>query len=67
MKTPRTGLTPLKAGTVYFSDAECLEIQCGADILALTDVQLEGKRRLSIAEFVKGISTTRGEVLGDPS
>lgn len=43
------------AGSVKFADKNTLEVHCGRGVLSLLDVQLEGKRRMPIAEFLKGV------------
>jgi methionyl-tRNA formyltransferase len=39
-------------------------VATGAGYLTLSEVQLEGKKRLPIAEFLKGYHLTPGLVLG---
>jgi len=41
-----------------------LVVATGAEALALTEVQLEGKKRLSIEEFLRGHSLVAGLALG---
>ena len=41
-------------GTVSFRDQHTLEIACGAEWLELKELQLEGKQRLPVADFLRG-------------
>lgn len=50
-------------GTVLRSDRD-LCIACGDGPLLITEIQLEGKRRLPAADFVRGSSIQPGDVLG---
>ena len=52
-------------GTILSADKDCMEIQTGDGILAVTEVQLEGKRRMSVAEFLRGNAVNEGELLGE--
>jgi methionyl-tRNA formyltransferase len=51
-------------GTVAEVTPVSLVVATGGGYLALSEVQLEGKRRLPVAEFLKGYSLTPGLVLG---
>jgi methionyl-tRNA formyltransferase len=51
-------------GTVVAVTVESLIVAVGADFLALNEVQLEGKKRLLIGEFLKGYRLAPGLVLG---
>ena len=51
------------AGTVCFCDKKQLYIQCGEGVLSLLEVQKEGKKRQSIAEFLKGFPVKTGDRL----
>jgi methionyl-tRNA formyltransferase len=50
-------------GTVVRADDSGLWVATGAGILSLEEVQLEGKRRLSAVDFVRGARITQGERL----
>jgi methionyl-tRNA formyltransferase len=50
--------------TVVRSDPSELVVLTGEDLLALEEVQLEGKKRLPVSEFVKGFAVKEGTVLG---
>ena len=47
-------------------DPSTLTVTCGAGAVELTEVQLEGKRRLPGVEFARGRRLRRGERLGAP-
>ncbi len=46
--------SPGEPGSIYYKDDTRLEISCGNGILSLLEVQLEGKQKVSIREFLKG-------------
>ena len=50
-------------GTVTFVSSDRLEVQCGVGVLRLLEVQLEGKKRMSIADFLRGTSIQAGTIL----
>lgn len=52
-----------RAGQVVRSTKDALQIQTGAGILSLQEVQLEGKKRMEIADFLRGNPITEGTVL----
>src|SRR5262249_29376198 len=52
------------AGTIVRADASGVEVACARGVLALEELQLEGKRRMSAAELVAGHRWHVGEVLG---
>ena len=45
-------------------DGDTLCVGCGDSMLALDEVQMEGKRRMSAAEFLRGNQVRSGERLG---
>jgi methionyl-tRNA formyltransferase len=51
-------------GTIIEVTPVSLLVATGASCLALTEVQLEGKRRMTVEEFLKGHSLKPGTVLG---
>lgn len=51
-------------GAMTSVDAEKLTIKCGEGILSVTEIQMEGKKRMTVADYVKGNSFTAGAVLG---
>ena len=55
---------PAAPGTVLGASPEGIEVACGHGVVALLELQLEGKRRLRAREFVAGHRWERGTVLG---
>jgi methionyl-tRNA formyltransferase len=51
-------------GVVVKASTDGLIVQCGQGALSLEEVQLEGKKRMVIAEFMRGTAITPGTVLG---
>ena len=51
------------AGTIINSNKEGIAIKCGKGIFLVTELQLEGKKRMSAEEFLKGYKV-ENEVLG---
>jgi methionyl-tRNA formyltransferase len=54
-------------GTVVQSTAEATTIACGQGTLQLLEIQPAGKRKMKIAEFLRGYPLEPGQVLGEPS
>ncbi len=54
-----------RAGEVLRADGEGLIIGAGDGAVALGDVQLEGKKRMSAVDFLRGFRLTVGTVLGE--
>lgn len=55
------GLAP---GTVKLSGKKELCVQTGDGMLRLTEVQLEGKKRMAVSDFLQGNSIKDGDMLG---
>ena len=56
---------PNAPGQVLVAKGDSLLIACGEDsTLSITELQIEGKRRLTTRDFLNGISMPEGEVLG---
>lgn len=53
-----------KPGTVALAEKDRLYVQTGKDLLALWEVQLEGKKRMDIASFLRGNPVEPGSFLG---
>lgn len=53
-----------QAGTVVFISKDRLEVSCGNASLSILEVQLEGKGRISIQEFLAGNRLNQGQLLG---
>lgn len=55
----------IPAGTIAYAQGDRLEIVCGAgSSLNVTDLQLEGKKRMGVEEFLRGTTFPEGEVIG---
>ncbi len=52
-------------GTVVYADDHQMVVMTGDGYLSLEEVQLEGKRRMEIADFLHGNGITAGEMLGE--
>ena len=61
---PSDAAYELPAGTVASADKNGITVCCGKGSLVLTDVQLEGKKRMKCADFLNGCRMTNGEMLG---
>jgi len=44
----------LKPGTVFEAEKGRIRVKCGSGVLEIKELQLEGKRRLSAREFLRG-------------
>ena len=62
--TVHPGNTDAAPGTVVKADKQSLVIQTGVDRLSLEEVQLEGKKRMPVADFLRGFTIGNGTVLG---
>lgn len=51
-------------GTVVFTDPYQILIRCGYGFLAVTDLQLAGKRRMDVGDFLNGNHIEIGTMLG---
>ena len=61
---PTDAESGLSAGTIIKADKTGIYVACGKGTLVLTDVQLEGKKRMCCADFLNGCRICTGEVLG---
>lgn len=52
-------------GTVVHVDGKHLLIQTGSGFLSVEEVQLEGKRRMWIEDFLNGYSVSEGDLIGN--
>lgn len=61
------GKPAAEPGTVIAADTgkDGIHVACGKDILVLTEVQLEGKKRMDAASFLRGYQVQPGTVLKD--
>ena len=53
-----------KNGEVVVVDSNQLIISTGNGLLSLLEVQLEGKKKMSIKDFLNGVSIIKGSILG---
>ena len=53
----------IQPGTVLSADAEGLKIACGGRALLVTEIQVPGKKRVSVGEYLKGNRIEAGTVL----
>jgi methionyl-tRNA formyltransferase len=59
----RKGKTTEKAGTILWVGMDFIEVETGKDSYLLKEVQLEGKRRMSVRDFLSGHPVVVGTVL----
>ena len=52
------------SGTVTEVTKDSVTVSCGEGSLILKEVQLEGKKRMSVHDFLLGAGLTAGQVLG---
>ena len=52
-----------KPGTVLSADKDGIRVACGRGILSLTEVQLEGKKRMETDAFLRGFHLEPGTLL----
>lgn len=50
-------------GTIVSANADGIVVSCGRGLLNLLEVQIEGGRRLSAADFLRGHPLNAGDVL----
>ena len=56
-----TGTSPTaSAGTVIQALPDLLAVQCGSGVLHIDEVHLEGKRKMRVAEFLRGSAVSQG-------
>lgn len=60
-----TGESGEKPGTVLAADESGLLVQTGENALRITELQLEGKKRMKASDFLRGHSVKTGTVLGE--
>lgn len=51
-------------GAVLRVDKDSFSVVCGEGVLRVLEVQLEGKRRMSVHDFLLGVKMQEGEILG---
>jgi len=61
-----SGSGPAEPGTVMLAEADDLRIACGVGTsLRISELQLEGKRRMGVRDFLNGIKLRAGEVISE--
>ena len=58
------GGDPADAGKIVLADKNSIGVQTGKDILILQEIQLEGKKRMSVDAFLRGFPVSAGTELG---
>lgn len=58
------GTGAAEPGTVVEVTKNAIHVACGQNILAITELQLEGKKRMDTGAFLRGYSVLPGVVLG---
>lgn len=61
----KSGSEPENPGTIIKTDKDGIHVVCGQDILILQEVQLEGKKRMDAAAFLRGCHVEPGTMLLD--
>lgn len=52
-------------GTIECVGKDSVDVVCGKDLLRIYAVQLEGKKRMAVKDFLLGYSLKQGMVLGE--
>ena len=63
--TELPGAESMQAGTICAVEPDALIVACGSGAVRLRSLQLQGKRRLSVADFLHGRKVTPGDRLGE--
>ena len=56
---------PQRAGEILQVDRDSVTVAAGEGALKLWEVQLEGKKRMTVHDFLLGVKMKRGESLGE--
>lgn len=59
----RRALEDAKPGTVMIAAKDLLAIQTGDGLLSVKELQLEGKKRMPVTEFLRGVRMQAGDLL----
>lgn len=62
-KSKSLNSTSKEPGSITLVDTDQLEVQTADTILALEELQLEGKKKMTVAEFLRGVRIEQGEKL----
>ena len=60
-----TPATDIKPGCIYEVTKDSFTVMCGDGGLVIKELQLEGKKRMDTASFLRGMRIAEGEFLGD--
>lgn len=61
----KAGSTGAKPGSIIKVDKDAFTVMTGKDALTVKDIQIEGKRRMAVKEFLLGYSLNEGDILSD--
>ena len=56
-----------KIGEITDVSPDGITVSCGSGSLLITDVQFEGKKKMPVAEFIKGNEIKKGVILKCPN
>lgn len=56
--------TEAQAGLVVSVTKDAIEVACGTGVLSVSELQLEGKKRMSAHDFLLGVKVACGDVFG---
>ncbi len=57
--------TDKKPGEILDVSKDGILVACGENLLLITDVQFEGKKKMPVSEYIKGNSINTGVILGE--
>ena len=60
VKSEEAGTEKPEPGTVVKTDKKGIYVACGEDVLVLSQVQLEGKKRMTTDAFLNGYTVEEG-------
>ncbi len=61
----KAGSTGAKPGSIIKVDKDAFTVMTGKEALTVKDIQIEGKRRMAVKEFLLGYSLNEGDILSD--
>lgn len=64
-KETEHAITDVRPGTVTGTEKDAFYVQTGNGVLKILSVQLEGKKRMAVKDFLLGCQIRAGEVLGE--
>lgn len=53
----------VQTGVIVKVNKDGIYVSCGEGMLKITELQLPGKRRMSVSDFIKGNSIEKGDIL----